>query len=578
MEAGEPQPRFTSRHLALAVILFCTLTLRSCYLVVHETHPIGVTADMAKSSDMHAFVVWAKQIAAGDWLCSDTYHPYMDWMKPIAPLEQFETWWGGKLVYHQNPLYAYVLAVSYFVFDSRTPVLLLQVLMSVLGVFLVYDIGRRLLDARAGLIAAGLAAVYAPSIVFDAVTLRASFNTSLTLLSVWLLMRLREQPARSLALGAGVCLAASYMLRPTGLALMVVGPLLLLLHGDLRNTWRAWLPMIGLGVALGMAPFVGRNLIVGAPVLTFSTRGPETVIQSHSRGMDPGFMMVQPAPKYRELMENGHGSITRAIGAAIDSWPEENAFGWWLWHQWQKVICVFRDYEYQNNVNYYYLAELTPILGVLPTFGWIVGLGLVGLVLLGVYGRDRKTALIPLAAVGALFLGSILGFALGRYRLPLAVMLTIPAGATLSLCYGWVLAGGRQLGAAAGSLVAAVAISVVSYTVVPTVSVFFPNGIVFIGGTIRHTKEQSSKLRPQEYMLVADELARQGDKPGAAKVVEDFLNRYIEFHNTTGQRLVDSALEGMDFARSKEVLLMDLKRALEHSTRPSLKSAMSPAW
>jgi 4-amino-4-deoxy-L-arabinose transferase-like glycosyltransferase len=152
---------------------------------------------------MTAFSVWARKIAAGDWLCRDTYHPNMNWMPRVAPLEQFEAWWGGKEVYHQTPLYPYVLAVSYRLFDSATPMLWLQVLCSSLSLILVFELGRRLLDERTGLIAAGLVAVFPPSIVLDAFLLRSSLNASITLLSIWLLLRVREGGGRATAGGTG---------------------------------------------------------------------------------------------------------------------------------------------------------------------------------------------------------------------------------------------------------------------------------------------------------------------------------------------------------------------------------------
>ena len=117
--------------IVLALILVGTLGLRCLHLYDRLQSPLAHPEELTSmsSTDIAAFATWAKQIAAGDVLCRDTYHPYMDWMTQIAPLTTFERWWGGKEIYHQSPLYPYLLAVSYWLSGSSVPLLLLQVLL-----------------------------------------------------------------------------------------------------------------------------------------------------------------------------------------------------------------------------------------------------------------------------------------------------------------------------------------------------------------------------------------------------------------------------------------------------------------
>ncbi len=489
---------------------------------------------VAENSDLEAFSQWASQIAAGDWLCQNCFHPYMDWMRGYASMEQFEQWWGGKEIYHQNPLYPYLLAISYLMTGgSSVPLLVFQVLFSVVSVVLVYDLGRRFVDERAGLFAAGLLAVFPPSIVFDSLLLRASLNSSLTLLSIWLLLRIKDQPGWRVALSAGVCVAASFMLRPTGLLLLIAGPALLLSFGELRARWRQWIPALLVGVVLVLSPFVVRNLIVGAPAVAFSTRGPETVIHSHTKSADPGFMSLPTPEAFRQYMDEGSASMTAAIATAIDSWPE-SSLGWWLWHEWQKAICVFRDYEYSNNVNFYFFRRATPLLRFLPTFGWFVGLGFVGLILVACCGRQRRLAGIVLVAMVALFVGSILGFALGRYRLPLAVLMTIPAGAAMSLMTRWLRSGnGRSIGTGFAALAVATGVSVLSFTLFPQRVEFGGDGRAHLqSSSLRSYYERSERLRPQEFVEGAlYAFRKQSDKSKALQILDAYVREYQEFYN-----------------------------------------------
>ena len=517
-------PAWRRLPLALGLIVCVGLALRAWHLMNHLAGPLGHVEELITSSDMNAFSVWARQIAEGDWLCRNAFHPYMDWMVNIAPLEQFERWWGGTAIYHQTPLYAYLLAVSHLLFHSNVPLLILQVLASSASLLLVYDLGRRFLDPRAGLIAAGLAAIFTPSIVFDSIQLRASLNASLTLLSIWLFLRLRDSPGRGIAFTTGLCLAGSYLLRPTGLILMGAAPLLLLLEKATRPHWKRWAPALGLAFVVVIAPFAVRNLLVGAPLLAFSTRGPETVIQANSQFAEPGSMSVMAKDDYLRLMDVGHGSLTRALTTAIDSWPEDSSLQWWLWHQWQKVLCIFGDYEYANNINFYYYRGLTPWLSYLPTFGWFVGFGLVGMLLLGLHGRQRAALWFPLLAAGALVAGCLLGFSMSRYRMPLAVLLTIPSGAAVSLILAWLrTATPRSITMAGVALLASLSLCVASFHVMAKKSQDDGKGGIFIiEGALRAVMLGQKRLRLEEYKVAATALNAAGDPAGAVTLLVDY--------------------------------------------------------
>lgn len=65
----------------------------------------------APTVDDYSFFKWAQTILAGDWLGRDTYHPYFEWMGRVTDMEDWYEWWGGKEVFHQTPLYLYMLAV-----------------------------------------------------------------------------------------------------------------------------------------------------------------------------------------------------------------------------------------------------------------------------------------------------------------------------------------------------------------------------------------------------------------------------------------------------------------------------------
>lgn len=477
---------------------------------------------MLEYSDMNAFTVWAGRIASGDILSADTYHPYPDFMAEVAPLETFEQWWGGREVFHQTPLYAYLLALSFWLSGGKLLLLLLQIAGSVLSVYLIYRIGSRVSDERAGLCAAGLAALYAPSIFLDTMLLRASLTASLTVGSIWLLMRLRDSGRRALAFGTGIVLAAGYLMRPVGLALLA-GPLVLLLDPVARLVWRRWAPPLVAGVVVGFSPFVVRNALVGAPLLTFSNRGVEAMVQGNHSGADPAFLTLPSNEVYRELMEAGSGSVPRALVATIGTWPEQGRVRWWLWHEGRKLLAIVRDYEYANNVNFYFFRRATPILAFLPTFGVVCSLGLVGIWILVRRGRDRTAALLLGLAAGGLVGIMLLALAAGRYRLPLAMIGTVPAGVTLSTLWAWIAGGRWRPALLCGATVALVAL--VSYRAVPTRVLFDADDQPhFIRGADARLYERTVALRVREYAEETRLLRQRGDTEDARALLLTYLD------------------------------------------------------
>jgi len=508
-------------------ILVLTAVLRTVHLVDHLNSGISEPESVIADSDMRAFAVWAARIADGDLLSADTYHPYPAWMIDVAPLETFERWWGGREIFHQTPLYAYLLAFSYWVTGGKLLLLALQIAASTLAVYLIYRLGSRVADERAGLLAAALAAVYAPSIVFDTILVRASLTASLTVVSIWLLLRVRDTGRAGLAFGTGMVLGAGYLMRPVGLALLM-GPLVLLLDPKARPAWRRWLPSLAAGVAIAFAPFAARNVIVGAPALTFSNRGPEAMIQGNHSGADPAFMTLPSGPDYRQLMEDGGGSVPRTLLAAIRTWPEDGRLRWWTWHEARKLLAVFRDHEYANNVNFYFNRRATPLLAFLPTFGMICGLGLVGTVLLVRRGRDRTAGLLLGLAAGGLVGIMLLALAVGRYRLPLAMLATIPAGVTLSALSGWLAA--KRWTAALTCSAAVVALLTVSFWAVPTRVLFDPNQQpFFMRGADARLYEDLSALRALEFTEEARLLSERGETDAARSLYTGYL---AEVHRT----------------------------------------------
>jgi hypothetical protein len=214
--------------------------------------------------------------------------------------------------------------------------------------------------------------------------------------------------------------------------------------------------------------------------------------------------------------------VPRSLLAAIRTWPEDGRLRWWVWHEARKLLAIFRDHEYANNVNFYFFRRATPLLAFLPTFGMIVGLGFVGIALLVHRGRDRTAGLLLALAAGGLVGIMLLALAVGRYRLPLAMLTTIPAGVTLAALLRWYLA--KQWRPILMCIVPAVALSAVSFRAVPTRVLFDPAMQPhFIRGADARLYEDLSALRSGEFAEEARLLTERGDVDAARSLFTGYL-------------------------------------------------------
>src|SRR5688572_10083994 len=126
-----------------------------------------------RSSDMHVNLLWAEGITKQGWLNPEPFHPYMDWMQFVGKYEEWERWWQTPKIFQQSPLYAYALAgFRSFSGDFLYPVLFQAALAVALCGCLGRITARISGSTRAGWIAFGLAAVYAPFHLYSTMILR----------------------------------------------------------------------------------------------------------------------------------------------------------------------------------------------------------------------------------------------------------------------------------------------------------------------------------------------------------------------------------------------------------------------
>jgi 4-amino-4-deoxy-L-arabinose transferase-like glycosyltransferase len=472
-----PSPRGPASRAWLLTVIGLSIAIRLAYFA-QAGHGALLALNRWDQSDMAFFDRWARVIAAGDWLTDRPLHPQHGWHREIARLyfeahpedpaaltgagrasaeeaseHLWDRWYGGK-TFHQEPLYPYLVGLTYRVFgpDPRF-VFAWQLAIGVLANVLVYLIAGRLFPAPVPAIASGLALLCSPLLFYEMVLLRESLIVAAGLGLVWLVLRAEERPSAltwgtlGLAAGLALLLKSSFVL--------FLAPALAVLAGRPRPTWAATGRLgaaLGVGLTLGLAPLPARNLAVGAPPLAASSVGAVTFVNANTVDYPPEtgfFISLEHAPR---IMGASDGRFGPAAVAALRTHPGAASYARQLLG---KLRAVWHWYEVPDNCSFYLYRLYATILLLPVTFYVLAPLALLGLVLavpaprawplflllasslvtmLVFYSSSRFRAPLVAAAIpfAALALVKIAGFLAARRWVP-----GLAALVALALAFAW---------------------------------------------------------------------------------------------------------------------------------------------
>jgi 4-amino-4-deoxy-L-arabinose transferase-like glycosyltransferase len=435
------------RRFILAVLAAASIAIRLLTWAQLSDTPC-VHAHEWSQTDMHFFDEWARAIAAGDWLSNAEYHPLMEWQKDVAkqwfgenPGERalhpgteeeaarglWNGWLGGKR-FHQEPLYVYLVAITYKVFgaDARG-VFLWQAALGVLSNLLIYLLARRCFGELAGVIAAVFALFYAPLFFYEFALVRTTLTVFIGLGLAWLADRALEKGALREWFLAGLAFGAALLCQTTFATFILGSAILLVLRyrQDRRRLLR-FAAVMAAGVAIGIAPLVIRNVAVGAPALAWSGVGPFTFLSDNEASFDPAAGSQGLSESQVRIMGRTNGRMSAIVEECLKSHPS----GGWLWLMARKFAMMWHWYEEPDNQNFYYSRLHSSMLAHAPfTFFVISPLALVGLALAST--DLRRSALLFLMVVGGVAVG-VLALPLSRYRVPfVAAMIPFAAFAVV---------------------------------------------------------------------------------------------------------------------------------------------------
>ena len=185
---------------------------------------------------------------------------------------------------------------------------------SALLCFLVYKIGRRVVNEDTGLVGAGLAAIYGYFIYYNVALMTETFFIVLVLLTLYLGIELKENPTWMRWIGLGFSLGLAGLLRQT---VLLFAPFLLFwlfmeLRGKSIRWWHFALPVAV--VILLIAPWTIRNYQVYREFLLLNSNAGYALFASNNPNLGTDWnndLVVVPVPE--DLEGQNEAQLDRAL-------------------------------------------------------------------------------------------------------------------------------------------------------------------------------------------------------------------------------------------------------------------------
>lgn len=372
-------------------------------------------------SDASTYRLWASKITAGS-----------SYLGPAFPM---------------GPLYPYFLALCLSVGFTFYSVLFLQAVFGAIVTLNIYIITKRIFDRKAGLIAAFMAAVYGPFILYDGLLLSESLQ--LLLISSSLLLLIPEKGKRNKSIYyflSGILIGLTALGRGT----ILIFPLFLSMYWFIKflterkkrnNRYLKQALLIIIGTVCGISPATVHNISNGEFIPVSSNFGINFYIGNNPEATgsynEPPGLNLSSDFTGRQIAEEEFGRKLKSSEVS-DFWfdralnfisnnPLKFVVGLfnkaWL-YIWNFDIPQAESIQIQN--------RFSPVFWILPKGYWFVFIpGLVGIILLP---RNESKWMILLLFVSGLA-GVMVFFTIGRFKLIGSIALLIFAGGGIRQIY-----------------------------------------------------------------------------------------------------------------------------------------------
>lgn len=352
-------------------------------------------------------------------------------------------------VFFKAPLYPFLLGLLFkFTGPSYLIPRLLQALAGASSSVLAAGICNKTFGSRAGIIAGLLAALYGPSIYFDGELLITPLITVLDLAGLYYFSSAwQNESKRSLHLAAaGAMFGFSALARPTILPFAAIIFLFLLLKGkSIKGMIRSMVfPTV---MFLVILPVTVRNYRAGDDLVLISAQGGLAFYTGNNPGSDgmfgvpAGFKQIGGNFEYYDCVKLAEKSSGRSLKPSeVSDFFYMEGIKYWRENPLQsmrllikKVMLFFGNHEISNNQDISAWTRDSIVLRILPfNFAFLLGAAFLGMYSALLMKKSLVSA-IPLCLFILIYSTTVvLFFVAARYRIPVAIVLTIFAGNGIS--------------------------------------------------------------------------------------------------------------------------------------------------
>lgn len=438
------------QKLILALIIVVAVLFRIVYFVQLNNGPC-IWQHRYQETDMNFYDEWAKIIAHGNWLSDTSFHQYdaahqwiADYYFKTHPDDAvqmqkqlgtdkspealgrllWERWNGGK-IFHQDPLYIYIVAIVYKLFGEDVRfVFVLQMIIGVFSVVLIYLISRKYFGNTAALVSGFLTVFCGPLMFYELVLVRESFIVFAGLFLVFMMDKAFENASAKNFFILGIIIAFCILLKSTFslFLLLTIGISFFVFRRELKLFLR-YTPMLLAGALIIYTPLLIRNSIVGVPLFTQNAIGSISVIASNDVNYNPEESYELNLKNTTEIIDKTGGQTIPSFILSMKTHPDVLSY---LTLLTKKLALVFHWYEFPNNKNFYYYRLHSPVLWfTFVSLLIIAPFALAGIVI-SIIQKKIIWSLYLLLSMHLLLL--VVFLVLSRYRIPLEAAMIPFAG------------------------------------------------------------------------------------------------------------------------------------------------------
>ncbi|MGC8977387.1 MAG: glycosyltransferase family 39 protein [Candidatus Ratteibacteria bacterium] len=381
------------KRFTLWLILFLGFIIRVVYLF-YLKDTVYFDPYIMDKHDQKTFILWAEEILK---------HPFFV---------------DGK-VFYMAPFYPYFLALIYLLTGGNLfGIYLIQILLDVFLCYLIYLLGKLLINENVGILACFFCAFYKTLVVYSVSILSDNTITFLYITFITSLYVSLKKNNFNWWILTGILLGFSALAKPTigiflpflliGLILYPKENLIPLKIGPFKQKVFLFFILIAIS-SFVILPITIRNWYVGKVFVPICSNGP--VNWRIGNSSDSIGLFYYPK-----------GYLLSPL--SIDFWK--------LF--FKKLNLFFVSYEWPQNMDIYIMEKIIPSLKfAFLRFGFIVPVGLFGLVL---FFKDFKKNFLYISFTLSNVLWVVLFFITDRYRLPAVCCFFISASYLILWCLG----------------------------------------------------------------------------------------------------------------------------------------------